>query len=425
MHPCRSKTCYHPYLLVAFHLNCLPENMLQIIPRSTRFDWDKRDLQSSFGYDWFLENKDLFHTLQLVAINKKLISINRVFLRVIAVKRFIKENATGIRAGRMSLKTVVVSNIQKVGGIVGITKALRYLDLNFQQYTRLKRNITCSSFVLNLCRIKHPAQLLQKEIEIIKTYCLQPGYQFWSLCSLYHQMRKDGAAHMRLSTFYKYVSLLNLKRSRVFSRRKNHTLGIRATAPFQVLHADLTEFKTEDQKKAYIYLVQDNYSRTILGYQLSLERRACHTFENLSNVKAEYLVPAKISECMLLTDDGSENYGIAKQLITESDAPKIRHVIAQADIPFSNSMIEAANKQLKYRFLYHQKINNFSNLENYLSKAILDFNHRPHGVLNGLSPMEVLQGKIYDKENQNNLLSLSVQRRISENQQLKCCAGSF
>jgi hypothetical protein len=122
-------------------------------------------------------------------------------------------------------------------------------------------------------------------------------------------MRKDSAAHMTLSTFYKYVSLLNLKRSRVFSRRKNHSLGIRVTAPLQILHADLTEFKSEDQKKAYIYLVQDNYSRTILGYQLSPERKASHTFENLSNVKAEYLVPANIKECILLTDDGSENYG--------------------------------------------------------------------------------------------------------------------
>ncbi len=128
---------------------------------------------------------------------------------------------------------------------------------------------------------------------------------------------------------------------------------------------------------------------------------------------------------MLLTDNGSENYGVAKQWITESDAPKIRHVIAQLDVHYSNSMIEAANKQLKYRFLYHQRINTFSNLKDYFSKAILDFNHRPHDVLNGLTPMEVLQGKTYDKENQNNLLSLSVQRRISENQKLKCCAGSF
>ena len=173
MQPYRSKTCYHPYLLVAFHLNCLPDKMLQIIPRSTRFDWDKRDLQSSFGYDWFCENKDLFHTLQMVAINKKLIFINKALLRVIAIKRFIKDNSIGIHAGRMSLKTVIASNIQKVGKIVVVTKTLRYLDLNFHQYTRLKRNITCSSSLLNLCRIKHPAQLLQKEFEKIKTYCLQ------------------------------------------------------------------------------------------------------------------------------------------------------------------------------------------------------------------------------------------------------------
>src|SRR5664279_5431886 len=80
-----TKTSYHPYLLVAFYLNCLPKNILQIIPRSTKFDWNHRDIQDSFGYDWFLENKDLFHTLQMVAINKRLLKINKAFLRVIAI----------------------------------------------------------------------------------------------------------------------------------------------------------------------------------------------------------------------------------------------------------------------------------------------------------------------------------------------------
>jgi hypothetical protein len=39
------------YLLVASYLNCLPENILQIIPRSTKYDWDKREIKNSFGYD--------------------------------------------------------------------------------------------------------------------------------------------------------------------------------------------------------------------------------------------------------------------------------------------------------------------------------------------------------------------------------------
>jgi putative transposase len=420
-----TKTSYHPYLLVAFYLNCLPKNILQIIPRSTKFDWNHRDIQDSFGYDWFLENKDLFHTLEMVAINKKLLKINKAFLRIIAIMRFMKDNAAGIKAGRILLKTVVVSHIQKVAATFGVKQTLKYLNLNFQQYATLKRNISCVSSIFNLCRIKHPSQLLQKEINVVKTYCLEPGYQLWPLCSLFHQMRKDCAAHMTLSTFYRYVSILNLKRTQAISRRKNHTLGIRATAPFQILHADMTEFKTEDQKKAYIYLVQDNYSRAILTYQLSTERKASFTLENLARVKATYLLPGGVSECTLLTDDGSENYGAVKQWIKASENPKINHVIAQADIPFSNSMIEAANKQLKYRFLYHQKINNYSRLGEYVEKAILDFNYRPHAVLNGLTPIEVLQGKRHNKEMHNNLLCIAKQTRILENQKMKCCMSSF
>ena len=128
---------------------------------------------------------------------------------------------------------------------------------------------------------------------------------------------------------------------------------------------------------------------------------------------------------MLLTDDGSENYGITKQWLNRGGDLKIKHTIAQVDIHFSNSMIEAANKQLKYRFLYHQKIADFSQLEEYVSKAIEDFNNRPHAVLNGHTPMEVINGKSYDEEAKNKLLVLSRQARIIENQKLKCCGGSF
>ena len=174
MQPNSTKTCYHPYLLVAFYINCLPENILQIIPRSTKYDWDKREIQNSFGYDWFLENKDLFHTLQLVAINKKLLKINKAFLSIIAIKRFMKVNAAGIKAGRILMKTVVIKNIQKVAATIEVRQALKYLSLNFQQYAKLKRNIGCVSSIFNLCKIKHPSQLLQKEIEAIKTYCLEP-----------------------------------------------------------------------------------------------------------------------------------------------------------------------------------------------------------------------------------------------------------
>jgi putative transposase len=133
------------------------------------------------------------------------------------------------------------------------------------------------------------------------------------------------------------------------------------------------------------------------------------------------LLPSKINECTLLTDDGSENYGEAKKFVDGNDQPKINHLIAQVDVHYSNSMIEAANKQLKYRFLYHQKIGDYSQLKQYVDKAVEDFNNRPHHVLQGLSPMEVLKGKRHDEAAEKKLLEIAKQNRIKENQRLKCC----
>ena len=124
----RTKTSYHPYILVAYYLNCLPEDILAVIPRSTRFDWDQRDIHNSFGCDWFKENEQEFHTLKLVAQNRKLLSINKVLLRVIALKRFIENNAAIVRAGQLSVKRVVSNSIQKIASHIGLGTSLRYLN---------------------------------------------------------------------------------------------------------------------------------------------------------------------------------------------------------------------------------------------------------------------------------------------------------
>jgi hypothetical protein len=95
----RNKNSYHPYVLVAFYLSSLPENILSSIPRSTRSDWHHRDLNNSFGHAWAKENESEFETLKLVALNKELLAINKALLRVVAIKRFVETNALLTRAG--------------------------------------------------------------------------------------------------------------------------------------------------------------------------------------------------------------------------------------------------------------------------------------------------------------------------------------
>jgi putative transposase len=367
----------------------------------------------------------MFLTLQLISQHKSLLKINRAFLRVIAIRAFLKKYSAASAAVSASCKMAVVGNIQKVSQVLGLKKTLRCIDLDFKNYARLRKKRSCTYSIYDLCMIKHPSQLLQKEIAVIKSYCADHRFLHWPLISVYHQIKKDGSAYLSSSTFYKYVKLLRLERVKAFSRRKNHQMGIRASKPLEILHADATLLSLKDNTRAFIYLVQDNFSRAILSFRCSLEHRAQFTFENLQYIFEHYLSPSMIEHCNLITDDGTENYGEASKFLAKCQDPEITHFIAQKTIVHSNSMIEAANKQIKYHFLYHKEIPNFEQLENYLLMAVADYNNRPHDAINGLTPIEVLNGKLPSHVSFANQIAKAKSGRITENGARKCCNLSF
>lgn len=421
----RTRQSYHPYVLIAFYLNILPKHLLIQIPRSTRNDWKQKNLEQFFGYDWYNEQKHLFDTIQKVAENKHLLQLNTALLRIIAVFRFIQRHTINPKNNISSVANAIATNIQKIQTVLPLKSILKYLQLSYRQYWKMRQKIKCENSVFTLCLPKHPSQLLQREINIIKKYCNDVRFIHWPLASVYHQMIRDKAAGFNISTFYKYVALLQLKRASAKHRRKNHHTGIRVTAPLELLHTDVTIFKTADNIKAYIYLVQDNFSRTILGYSVSHECKAHHLFELLKKLYDENLHTNNFRSCLLMSDDGSENYGPVQEFLQNSQEPEIKHIVAQRDVEFSNSMIEAAHKSLKYRFLYHKHIPDLKSLSQILPKAIEDFNNRPHDVLNGLTPLEVLNGKTFDKNGFHQQVIKAKTARITFNKEQKCCSYSF
>jgi len=421
----RPKQSYHPFVAVAFYLRILPDRLLIKIPRSTRYEWQHKQVTDLFGYDWYCQNQHLFQTLQEVAASSRLLQVNRALLRVIAVQRFFKKYIMQIRLKTFNAAATAVSTIQKVQEVIGLGYALKFLQLTQQQYWQLRQKVKCQGSLFNLCIPKHPTQLLQQEINAIKKYCTDNRYLHWPLASVYHQITRDKVARFHISTFYKYVALLQLKRKSVNHRRKNHHTGIRAAAPLQLLHADTTVFRTIDNGKAYICLVQDNFSRAILQYTVTPDCKAATMMELVCEVHSRYLQPAAVNICQLMTDDGSENFGQVQVFLQSAENPSLQHIVAQRDVEFSNSMIEAANKNLKYRFLYHKHIADFSSLCQYTAQAIEDYNNRPHDVLGGLTPMEVLNGKIIDKDLQHLQIQTARNARIAKNKEQKCCSYSF
>lgn len=73
-----------------------------------------------------------------------------------------------------------------------------------------------------------------------------------------------------------------------------------------------------------------------------------------------YLKYKTNSPTQFVTDSGIENINnIVKDFIATTT---ITHLIAQKDIPFSNSQIEAINKILKHQFSLPKQLQNFEQL---------------------------------------------------------------
>jgi putative transposase len=88
-------------------------------------------------------------------------------------------------------------------------------------------------------------------------------------------------------------------------------------------------------------------------------------------------------------------------------------------------MIEAANKHLKYRFLYHYHIPDYESLVKYVEQSINDYNSRPHHVLHGLTPNEVLRGQIPDPHSYATQILQSKAKRLLENKKSSVAITAF
>lgn len=120
-----------------------------------------------------------------------------------------------------------------------------------------------------------------------------------------------------------------------------------------------------------------------MGYQCqTLHRNGL--YDNLpNNIKATFV-----------TDGGVENVNNKVHDFVETTNQEIKHLIAQKDIPFSNSKIEAFNKIIKHQFLLPQNLINREQLASSLIENILTYNTiRPQFSLQRNTPAETFLGK--------------------------------
>jgi transposase InsO family protein len=162
----------------------------------------------------------------------------------------------------------------------------------------------------------------------------------------------------------------------------------------------------------------DHFSKIILGY----------TVENSSKPKAikfllqnAYLKYRTNDTIKFVTDNGLENTNLTVKQFLNTTNQEIKHLIAQKDIPFSNSKIEALNKIIKHQFLLPRNLENRKQLTTALAEDVLTYNTiRPQFSLQGNTPEETFSGKSIAICNYKTHFAEQKVHRIAINQQNKC-----
>lgn len=180
--------------------------------------------------------------------------------------------------------------------------------------------------------------------------------------------------------------------SRPKFKKPRPEVGLRASAPNEKWHIDITKFKIIG-KEYSIYIIMDNFSRYILNWGVHPSVSGKFMRDLLQSTMSKY----KPSNAKLIVDGGSENNNIYVDTLLADNPNTLTKLIAQKDISFSNSMVEAVNKILKYNYLFPFEIKSLQHLLKQLEFAIYDYNiKRPHFALKGSTPFEAFNNTPWD-----------------------------
>ena len=361
------KSTYHTNLLLAEHFG-YDSDILKTIPRSTRYNWRQKNIHSIIGLEYELD--DIFNTninlIKDIIKHKNCYKLLKGTLVLLDSYQTILDQYEHKNTLLRKHKDIIIHSIERASKYLSKEAIFKRLSITSNQFHYWKNEVICHTSAFNKCFKQHPLQLSNFEIEKIKEYYLNPIFQSWSNTSIYHQMRRDDSAFYHISTFRKYIKKLGLSVFKPSKRRKKHSIGIRAEKPKEIIQMDYTVFRTNDHNNLYLSLIIDNFSRKILGFKTSHRPDAQTVLNNLDEVIQENDLAYNKPMIRLIVDGGSENNNEdVDHFCTFND---IHKQIAQKDIIFSNSMIDAVNSNLKYRFLYHHEFEDYDNFNRKLEK---------------------------------------------------------
>jgi putative transposase len=400
-----------------------PPEEVRKLAKSTRYGFINDDYSDFVGIDKYVDLDERIEFARKMARSDKVFKVYKAYNRIKNTIISMYSSIKNIRPHLSKYKEKIVRTILRVKSVLGLDRACRYFNISKSRFHSWLFQLShlCPASVIHKCRRKWPNQLTEKEQSIMKETFSDPFFKGWAVYQIAVYSLIHNMLAVSVNTWYKYINILGIHLHRI--RKKKQKIGIRSDRPNGIWHMDVTEYKTVDNVKAYIYILIDNFSRFILNWRVSLLKSGKTCLDMVRAGYNNYIVPLSqpCEPTVLLVDGGSENNNSDVDGFLGQPLIPIRKLIAQKDIQFSNSMVEAFNKKLKYQHLFPYDIRDFESLEKHLTKSIREYNEvRPHHAHKFLTPSQVYFGLSIDREDIRKRIIDAGKNRVIENRNASC-----
>ncbi len=280
---------------------------------------------------------------------------------------------------------------------VGVKEAAKLADIHYTTVYEWRKKLEAlgeKSFLADVPKsrgrgIKKISE--KQEKAVLESWGLHPGF---GPSQIRNQLRRQGTT-ISIRTVRRVMEANGYE----VKRKKNVSKGCQrfeATRPLELVQMDILEFFI-NKFKVYLLLLQDDYSRFIVGWHLAGKTSIDLVIKVVHESISRY---GKMEE--ILSDRGFVFYswrgGNRFEKYLESE--RVEHTHARAHHPQTLGKIESTNKQIQKELLRCQRFESTSEAEAAIGKWINSYNYeRTHQGLGGyLVPADRFQGRVEEVE---------------------------
>ena len=389
------------------------------VPRSTVATWRKRGSRHVASSRLF-DLGDIKLRAQLVTAERRLSALRALIHLLLVLVRVRDARLVNDRLPDGHDKEKLLAAIGRAAKIASRRRALALVgltDARFRAWTR--RQGLCALDDKSSCPRQHTSRLTRQELSCMRTMAESRDLQHMPVSVLSAHAKRIGRVFASAATWARMIRKNGWRRPRKRIHPRPSRIGIRSLRIGELLHIDVTVIRLLDGSKVFVQAVIDNFSRRILAWRIGPTLESARTASVLREA-VRVLVERGATAVTLIADSGVENVNAAVDgALGETGVTRL---LAQVEVAWSNSMIEAWIRSLKHNWLFLNSLGSLGAVERLVAFYVRQHNEvMPNAALGGRTPDEVFRGEVTDlAERLREKHKVAMAERLAANRRLQC-----